>query len=54
MEKKHTRRLQQKFSNKLSSKRLICLDIPDDYTFMDEDLIELLKSRVSEYVEVPD
>lgn len=54
MEKKHTRRLKEKFSNKLINKPLICLDIPDDYTFMDEDLIEMLKSRVSEYIEVPE
>lgn len=54
MEKKHTRRLKENFSNKLINKQLICLDIPDDYQFMDEELIEILKSRVSEYIEVPD
>jgi predicted protein tyrosine phosphatase len=31
----------------------LCLDITDDYTYIDEDLIEILKSRVSEYIEVP-
>lgn len=54
MEKKHAAKLKQKFSGKLLNKQLICLDIPDDYTFMDEDLIEILKSRVSEYIEVPE
>ncbi|WP_422661505.1 low molecular weight protein tyrosine phosphatase family protein [Paenibacillus sp. EC2-1] len=54
MEKKHKQRLTQKFSNKLMNKRLICLDIPDDYRFMDEELIEILKSRVSEHIEVPE
>jgi predicted protein tyrosine phosphatase len=54
MEKKHARRLKEKFSNKLLGKQIICLDIPDDYKFMDEELIEILKSRVSEYIEVPD
>ncbi len=53
MEKKHVRRLKDKFSFELAAKKLICLDIPDDYTFMDEELIEILKSRVSEYLEVP-
>ncbi|WP_442604457.1 low molecular weight protein tyrosine phosphatase family protein [Paenibacillus sp. KN14-4R] len=47
MEKKHTRRLKEKFSINLLNKQLICLDIPDDYKFMDEELIEILKSRVS-------
>ncbi|MFC3746206.1 low molecular weight protein tyrosine phosphatase family protein [Paenibacillus sp. GCM10012306] len=54
MEKKHKRRLQEKFSDKLKSKQLICLDIPDEYRFMDEELIEILKSRVYEYIEEPD
>ncbi|KAA8787101.1 protein tyrosine phosphatase [Paenibacillus amylolyticus] len=53
MEKKHARRLKDKFSTILKDKRLICLDIPDDYQFMDEELIEMLKARVSEYIEVP-
>ncbi|MGG3280072.1 protein tyrosine phosphatase [Paenibacillus solani] len=54
MERKHTRRLKDKFPISLMTKRLICLDIPDDYQFMDEELIDLLKSRVSEYIEVPE
>lgn len=54
MEKKHVRRLKDKFSNTLINKCLICLNIPDDYEYMDEELIEILKSRVSEYVEVPE
>jgi len=54
MEKKHTRRLKEKFAGRLINKRIICLDIPDEYKFMDEELIEILKSRVSEYIEVPE
>jgi Predicted protein tyrosine phosphatase len=54
MEKKHYRRIREKFGNSLDNKRVICLDISDDYKFMDEELIEILKSRVSEYIEVPD
>ena len=54
MERKHVRRLKDKFSEALASKPLHCLDIPDDYRFMDEELIEILKVRVSEYVEVPE
>jgi predicted protein tyrosine phosphatase len=54
MEKKHLRRLKDKFSNMLNSKQIICLDIPDDYKFMDEELIEILKSRVSEHIEIPE
>ncbi|WP_366349535.1 protein tyrosine phosphatase [Paenibacillus amylolyticus] len=54
MEKKHVRRLKDKFLNKLINRRLVCLNIPDDYEYMDEELIEILKSRVSEYIEVPE
>jgi predicted protein tyrosine phosphatase len=35
-------------------KRIICLGIPDEYVYMDEELIEILKSSVSAYIEVPD
>jgi predicted protein tyrosine phosphatase len=52
MEKKHLRRLQEKFQTEIMNKRIICLDIPDDYKFMDEELIEILESRVSEYIEI--
>lgn len=52
MEKKHARRIQDKFRNSLNDKRIIYLNISDDYKFMDEDLIGLLKSSVSEYIEI--
>lgn len=52
MEKKHVRRLQDKFGSSLNgAKKVICLDIPDEYRFMDEELIEVLKARVSEHIE---
>ncbi|NEN82570.1 low molecular weight protein tyrosine phosphatase family protein [Paenibacillus elgii] len=54
MEKKHVRRLRDKFNDELLNKKLICLDIPDDYQYMNEDLIEILQSRVSEYIDVPE
>ncbi|WP_256816653.1 protein tyrosine phosphatase [Cytobacillus sp. Bac17] len=53
MEKKHNRRLREKFGPMLKEdKKVICLDIPDDYTFMDEELIEILWSRVSDHIEM--
>ncbi|MFF2887354.1 low molecular weight protein tyrosine phosphatase family protein [Paenibacillus sp. NPDC057967] len=54
METKHSRRLKTKFRDEIADKSIIRLDIPDEYSYMDEELIELLKSRVSEYIEVPD
>ncbi|MFD0959044.1 low molecular weight protein tyrosine phosphatase family protein [Paenibacillus chungangensis] len=52
MEKKHERRLQQKFGQELYGKKMIRLDIPDDYSYMDEELIEMLTNRVFEYIEI--
>ena len=54
MEKKHIRRLREKFGPMINgAKKVICLDIPDEYTFMDEELIEILRSSVSNYIEIP-
>ncbi len=53
MEKKHVRRLQEKFRDSLDNKKIVCLNIPDDYQFMDRELIEILISTVSEYIELP-
>ncbi|WP_034860603.1 low molecular weight protein tyrosine phosphatase family protein [Ruminiclostridium cellobioparum] len=52
MEKKHLRRIQEKFGDILRDKKVIILGISDDYTFMDEELIEILKSQVSEYIDL--
>lgn len=53
MEKKHQRRLQDRFNDILSHKKVICLNISDDYQFMDRELIEILISTVSEHIELP-
>ncbi|MDO3412455.1 protein tyrosine phosphatase [Saccharibacillus sp. CPCC 101409] len=54
MEKKHRQRLREKFGEELRGKPLNVLDVPDDYGYMDEELIEILKSRVAEYIELPE
>jgi predicted protein tyrosine phosphatase len=50
MEKKHVERLRDKFPEAIQQKAVICLNIPDDYEFMDPELVELLKGAVSEHV----
>lgn len=52
MEKKHLRRLKEKFAEELADKRVICLNISDDYQFMQPELIALLQSTVPPYLEV--
>ena len=51
MEKKHLRRLQEKFPNELVEKRVVCLNIPDDYQFMQPELITLLQAAVPPHLE---
>lgn len=50
MEKKHVRRIKEKYSDIVTDKKVICLNISDDYEFMDRELQELLKSCVEEYI----
>ena len=50
MERSHRTKLQKQFRSSLNGQRLICLDIPDDYEFMDPPLIELLKSKVGRFL----
>ncbi len=49
MEKIHRDRLTRKFGHCLAGKRIAVLNIPDDYEYMDEDLIPLLRSRCQPY-----
>lgn len=46
METKHKARLMQEHAELLAGKRLHVLDIPDDYRFMDAELVELLQQAV--------
>lgn len=46
MEKKHVRRIKDKYGDYLCNKDVICLNIPDEYEFMGEELIGILKGSV--------
>ncbi len=50
MEKKHKERIEQRFAAVVDEKELIVLDIPDEYQFMDEELVDLIKLSVSQYL----
>jgi len=52
MEKKHRQRIQEKFGNLLINKPIFVLNIPDDYQFMDEELIDILENRVGEIIDI--
>lgn len=50
MEKKHVRRIKEKYGDIVKEKVLVCLNIKDDFAFMDEELIEILEGSVREYL----
>jgi protein-tyrosine phosphatase len=51
MEKKHRERLREKFGSLTDDKDIIILDIQDDYKYMDAELIEILETSVSPYLD---
>jgi len=46
MEEAHRSKLSKKFSAHLKDKRIVCLNIPDKYDYMDARLVRQLKARV--------
>jgi predicted protein tyrosine phosphatase len=50
MERTHRNKLQKRFRKALGGKRIVCLDIPDEYEFMDPDLIRLLEARLARHL----
>ncbi len=51
MEKTHRNKLSKKFKQYVRGKRVISLNIPDEYDYMDPILIQLLKISVPKYLE---
>ncbi len=52
MEKKHAARVEERFLSELGDKPLIVLRIPDDFELMDPALIDLLKTELSQHLEI--
>ena len=50
MEKSHASQLRAKFTDALEAKQLICLHIPDDYEFMQPELVDELTAKLSPYL----
>lgn len=50
MENSHKNRLNRKYKEHLAGKRVVVLNIPDDYDYMDSELIEILKDRCRPYL----
>lgn len=52
MEKKHVRRIKEKYPELTANKKIICLNIYDDYEYMDEELQLILESSIDEYINI--
>jgi predicted protein tyrosine phosphatase len=50
MERAQRAKLAAKFKAHLGKARVICLDIPDEYRFMEPTLVEQLKTKVSRHL----
>jgi predicted protein tyrosine phosphatase len=50
MEPAHRNKLSARFKPQIKDKRVICLDIPDEFGFMDEALVRLLKVCVPKHL----
>ena len=50
MEKAHLNRMRKRFGKHLTHQRVVCLDIPDVYDYMDPVLVRLLETRVRRHL----
>lgn len=50
MESVHKRNLQRRFGNYLRAKQIIVLGIRDNYAYMDAELVEVLKEKVTPHL----
>lgn len=50
MEKQHSVKLKQKFAAALRGKRIVCLDVPDRFQFMQPELVTLLQQKVGQHL----
>lgn len=50
MESSHRTRLQRRFGRWLRGRRLICLDVPDRYDYMDPELVKRLENSVPPFL----
>ncbi len=54
MEKKHRRILEENFPEALAGKSVICLNIPDEYRYMESALVDELKAGIHQHIELPE
>jgi predicted protein tyrosine phosphatase len=53
MESAHRDKLAKRYSQLLRAKRVVVLGIPDNYAYMQPELVALLEARVRRFIELP-
>lgn len=53
MEKSHQARLRQRFPDAMQGKSIVCLHIRDEYSYMEEALVDALWATLSGYLSLP-
>lgn len=51
MEKKHKQRITEKFPDEARQSEIIVLDISDDYPYMDQELVDMIRISVAPYLD---
>jgi predicted protein tyrosine phosphatase len=51
MDRSHRNKLARKYRANLREKRVVCLNIPDEFEFMQPELVMLLETRVGPYLQ---
>jgi predicted protein tyrosine phosphatase len=49
MENMHREKLQKRFRSSLKGKKIICLGIPDNFSYMDPELVAILKKKLPQF-----
>jgi len=52
MEKTHKNRISKKYRSQLAGKRVVVLGIPDEYQYMQPELVTLLKNKLPRAVQI--
>ncbi|UTW05433.1 phosphotyrosine protein phosphatase [Amphritea atlantica] len=52
MEEKHKNRLKAEFTRLLNHKDIQVLDVPDEYQYMDAELVDIMQQAVSSYLDL--
>ncbi|MGZ3198195.1 MAG: hypothetical protein ACXWI5_00020 [Croceibacterium sp.] len=50
MERRHGKQVRTRFGHSVGQTSIVCLDIPDDFEFMDDELVRRLEGRMARHL----